>query len=50
MNIGSGIVTLLFFLGLCQTSNYLASLSSAYEKKGATFLLYYLTLLSDSKC
>ena len=47
---GSGIVALLFFQGLCETSNHLASSSSAYEKKGATFRLYCLTLLNGSKC
>ena len=47
---GSGIVHLLFFVDLCETSNHLVSSSSAYEKKGATFRLYCLTLLSGSKC
>ena len=47
---GSGIVTLLLFHGLCETSNHSASSSSAYEKKGATFRLYCLSLLGGSRC
>jgi hypothetical protein len=48
--IGSGISTLLFFQGLCETSNHSAWTSSTCKKKGAAFWVYCLSMLNGWKC
>jgi hypothetical protein len=47
---GSGILTLLFFQGLCETSSHSAWTSSTCKKKGAAFWVYCLYMSNGWKC
>jgi hypothetical protein len=48
--LGSGIATLLFFQGLCETSSHSARASSMCKKKGGIFWVYCLSVSNGWKC